>query len=194
MIFQNHLSPAVAQSEAEADEAVMDKRSFEVLYQTTARPLWTYIHRLCGNAALSDDILQETYFRFLNAQIRTVDIERLRPYLFRIATNLVTDHWRKFRREYSMPADEVPTKSVPALDVEADLRTDLRRGLDQLRPRDRALLWLAYGEGQAHREIADKLGLKEGSIKVLLYRARKKFSAILRRNGYRVAGNSGAQS
>ena len=59
-------------------------------------------------------------------------------------------------------------------------RTDLRRAMDRLRPRERALLWLAYAQGHAHTEIADTLGVKTGSVKLLLFRARRKLAGILR--------------
>ena len=42
------------------------------------------------------------------------------------------------------------------------------------------LLWLAYAQGESHRDIADTLGLKTGSIKLLLFRARRKLADVLR--------------
>jgi RNA polymerase sigma-70 factor (ECF subfamily) len=51
--------------------------------------------------------------------------------------------------------------------------------MGRLKPRERALLWLAYAQGSSHREIADVLGLKAGSIKLLLFRARRKLAAML---------------
>jgi RNA polymerase sigma-70 factor (ECF subfamily) len=52
-----------------------------------------------------------------------------------------------------------------------------------LKPQEQSLLWLAYVEGFDHREIASALQLKEGSIRVLLFRARKKLAGILRKRG-----------
>ena len=51
----------------------------------------------------------------------------------------------------------------------------------RLKPRERAMLWLAYAEGASHNEIADMLGLSRGSLKPLLFRARQKMAAILAR-------------
>ena len=51
--------------------------------------------------------------------------------------------------------------------------------LDRLPPRDRALLWLAHVEGYDHREIAKVLGLQERSVRVILFRARKKLEREL---------------
>ena len=52
-----------------------------------------------------------------------------------------------------------------------------------LKSRDRALLWLAYVEGDSHQEIADSLGLSRGSIKVLLSRARSRLRDLLTAKG-----------
>jgi len=48
-----------------------------------------------------------------------------------------------------------------------------------LKPRERALLWLAYVEEDTHEEIADALGVKRGSVKVLLSRARARLRDLL---------------
>ena len=58
-------------------------------------------------------------------------------------------------------------------------RADLERGLQQLEPMQRELLWLAYAEGSSHEEIAAMLGLKAISIRTLLLRARRKLATIL---------------
>ena len=60
------------------------------------------------------------------------------------------------------------------------MRTDLSRAMRRLRPRERALLWLAYAEGSSHREIARMLGVKAASVKVLMFRARRRLAGFLR--------------
>ena len=59
-------------------------------------------------------------------------------------------------------------------------RTDLRRAMARLRPRERALLWLAYAQEHPHAEIAVTLGVETGSVKLLLFRARRRLAQILR--------------
>jgi RNA polymerase sigma-70 factor (ECF subfamily) len=49
----------------------------------------------------------------------------------------------------------------------------------QLRPRDRAMLWMAYAQGSSHREIAEVVGVKADSVKPLLFRARRKLAGLL---------------
>ena len=51
--------------------------------------------------------------------------------------------------------------------------------MSRLKARERAMLWLAYAEGASHREIAEVLGLRPASMKLLLFRARRKLAALL---------------
>ena len=60
-------------------------------------------------------------------------------------------------------------------------RADLRRAFDRLKPRERQLLWLAHVEGSDHREIARLTGLRTGSIRLLLFRARRRLAEVLRK-------------
>jgi RNA polymerase sigma-70 factor (ECF subfamily) len=48
-----------------------------------------------------------------------------------------------------------------------------------MKPRERAMLWLAYAEGASHEEIAGAIGVQTGSMKALLFRARRKLAALL---------------
>ena len=59
-------------------------------------------------------------------------------------------------------------------------RADLLRAMSQLKDRERAILWLAYAEGESHRDIADVFGLEVGSLKTMLFRARRKAAEFLR--------------
>ena len=56
------------------------------------------------------------------------------------------------------------------------------------KPRDRAMLWLAYAEGSSHEEIATVLGVKRASVKLLLFRARRRLAGLL--GGRRAEGRA----
>lgn len=177
----------VEQLQAQAgglDEAFqMDEDTFRAFYDRTARALWLYLSRLTGSAPLADDLLQESYYRFLRAA-RTYESEaHRRNSLFRIATNLARDNRRRLR---AVPATSVyDEEEQPGLHSDAHAadrvarRTDLARAMARLKPRERAMLWLAYAHGSSHREIADTLGLTAGSVKLLLFRARRKLAGLL---------------
>jgi RNA polymerase sigma-70 factor (ECF subfamily) len=169
-------------------EVLMDDEAFNSFYQRTARPLWAYLTRVSGSSSLADDLLQESYLRFLCAGNRGRDEESRRRYLFRIASNLLRDHWR---RPAAAVLDELPEFAAPERrDSERiDSQAILGPALAQMKPRERQLLWLAYAEGSTHREIAEITGLGAPSIRLLLFRARHKMARLLRRRTL-IAGRS----
>jgi len=153
---------------------------FEALYRRTARPLWAYIYRLCGDRSVADDIFQKTFFQFLRAPLRDGSAEQLRGFLFRIATNSAMDYWREQKKTGAVAIDETREASRPS---DRGFSVDMSRVWSELNSREQILLWLAHVEGTEHREIAETLNVKEKSVKVLLFRARKKLADILRRKG-----------
>src|SRR5436190_1300954 len=161
----------------------MDEDTFRAFYDRTARQVWAYLARITGDRSLADDLLQESYYRFLRAE-RAFDNEtHRRNYLFRIATNLAHDRHRRGKVFLSVPLPEenAPGALTDNTDLAADTerRTDLSRAMATLKPREREMLWLAYAQGSSHEEIADTLGLKKNSIKILLFRARRRLAAAL---------------
>ena len=159
----------------------MDEDTFRAFYERTARPLWGYLSRMTGSPQLADDLLQESYYRLLRTNTPWQGDAHRRAYLYRIATNLVRDSRRRARRAGAAPPDEGQDLAAPGdLAEQSACRADLRRAMARLRPRDRALLWLAYAQGHAHAEIAETLGVKRSSVKLLLFRARRRLAAFLR--------------
>jgi RNA polymerase sigma-70 factor (ECF subfamily) len=159
----------------------MTEEAFRRFYELTARPVWLYLARMTGDRRLADDLLQETYYRFLRVSTSFESDDHRRHYLFRIATNLVRDHRRRFRTGESGARHEEDTLADGAADTPERLarHIDLNRAMDRLKPRERSLLWLAYAQGWSHEEIAATLGLKTSSLKSLLHRARRRLAALM---------------
>lgn len=160
----------------------MNEAGFQDFYRRTARPLWGYIYRVVGNAALAEDLVQEAFLRVLKTPLPMRPSPELRAYLYRTATNLITDHFRRAGRQSRLRA-ELASEERAETTAAADLGHDVARTFLELKPQERTLLWLAYVEESEHREIAASLGLKEKSIKVLLFRARGKLARLLQKKG-----------
>jgi len=162
------------------DELPMDSDAFAGFYQRSSPALRAYLTRVSGNHALADDLLQESYLRFLCATCPEGGEVNYRRYLYRIATNLLRDHWRRPR---AVCIDEVSEQFLAAGDglsrIESQVALD--PALLQMRPRERQLLWLAHAEGYSHREIAEITGLNAAGIRLLLFRARRKIARLLRK-------------
>jgi RNA polymerase sigma-70 factor (ECF subfamily) len=167
----------------------MSEAEFLALYDQSARPLKALLARLTGESGLAEELLQESFYRLWRASLTEGTPEpELRSYLYRIATNLVRDQFRrwKFRPE---PLEQFAaaedgggtTRQIAAHREEEGAALDANRLLERLRPRDREILWLAYAEGFTHREIAATTGLQESSIRPLLYRIRQQIVALIGR-------------
>jgi RNA polymerase sigma-70 factor (ECF subfamily) len=180
-VIWDYAIPRVATGVAAQDAGQpMDNEAFVGFYERSARSLWAYLARATGNPALADDLMQEAYLRFLGVpDLADGEVAR-RRYLFRIATNLMRDHWRRPR---TTSIDELPEMLFAAGDGSAasDAQVMLGPALAQMRPRERQLLWLAYAENYTHAEIAEITGLKSASIRLLLFRARRKVARLLRK-------------
>ena len=164
-----------------ADVALaMDEDAFRGFYDRTSGALWGYLSRISGDRQVADDLLQESYYRLLKSTVAFESENHRRNYLYRIATNLVRDTKRTARPVFdtAVEMDDVAARDTHG---NTEARQDVRRALGKLKPRERAMLWLAYANGSSHAEIADVLGLKTGSIKLLLFRARRKMAAALQR-------------
>src|SRR5215467_12214862 len=110
----------------------MDERAFYALYEQTRGALRAYVAKSLGNITLADDIVQEVYLRFLRLASPPTDAQQARPYLFRMATNLMVDHWRHRQREMkalSLAEDQESVSRDPLT------RLDLGKVFLQLKPR-----------------------------------------------------------
>lgn len=156
-----------------AQSAAIDESAFRLLYEATCQPLRAYLLHLCRRPDVADDILQETWCRYLLHRRNDMDESQTRSYLFRIATNLVHDRARS-GMDAAIP-EVLERGTTPNLETRLDIRSTLR----QLKPRERELLWLAYVEGMNHEEIATTTGLRPLSVRILLFRARHKAAQLL---------------
>jgi len=156
---------------------VLTERAFGEFYQRHARSVWNYVYRVTNHAADADDIVQEAFLRLFQADVMPADDDGLRKYLFRIAGNLMADRWRERKRAERHAPEAGHIDSTEQRDI------DVVRIFSGLKPRERALLWLAYVEGETHEDIATSLQVGRGSIKVLLSRARARLRELLAAHG-----------
>lgn len=160
---------------------VMDEETFRAFYNRTAPGILAYLSRITGNSQQAEDLMQEAFYRFLRANPDHDSESHRRNYLYKIATNLAHDARRRslVRVPAALSGHDIERVAGPEM-TNSDTATDVSRAMAQLKPKERAMLWLAYGEGASHQEIAGALGLRAASMKLLLFRARRKLAEILR--------------
>ena len=160
--------------QSESLPGLMNDTAFRAFYEQTAAGLHAYLSRSLDRAS-AEDLLQESFIRYLRSAPPDLGPANRKAYLYRIASR---NRKELFRVRTAQPSIE--------------LRSDVARIFERLDPRRRALLWLAYVEGFDHGEIAEALGISKGSVLVLLFRARSRMATLLTEAGFGSgAGRSG---
>ena len=154
----------------------MDDALFESFYRRHARKTWARLYRIMGNGAAADDLLQRAFLKFLIGADANRSEGELVVFLSKIATNLALDEIRANKRR---PEEAEVDGVVPSSSTRAELQRDLDRALGELKPRERALLWMAHVDGFSHSEIAEAVDVGVPSVKVMLHRARRKLAGVL---------------
>ena len=160
----------------------MDEARFEAFYRRTAASLWSYLFRMTGDAAASDDLLQKAFVRLLRSNPTLASEDHMRRWMFKTATNLALDHFRETKRDRGRNDEPRDVAGAPT-EPRHVLRHDMMKTFAELKPRERALLWLAHVEEADHEDIGEALGVKAKSVKVLLFRARKRLGELLTKKG-----------
>jgi RNA polymerase sigma-70 factor (ECF subfamily) len=163
-----------------AANTLVDEITFQTLFERMASPLGSYLRMLCRNSPLADDLLQETFLKFLRTEVPRLEGHQVKAYLYKTATSVFRDHWRSAERERKTTEAWIPQRESSG---NPELSHDMERLFKTLDSRQQSLLWLAYVEGFSHSEIAAVLGLKEQSVKVVLLRARRQLAETLKAEG-----------
>ena len=165
-----------------------DLGAFEEIYRAHSGRLYSLALRMVGNPADAEDLLQEIFL----AAHRKLDGYRgdaaLGTWLYRLATNQCLDYLRSRANKASQVTDAIDdeiglsdagSKSIAERTV---ARMDLERALAQLPEGARAAFVLHDVQGLEHREVAEVLGVAEGTSKSQVHKARLRLRALLSRS------------
>ncbi|MCY4628014.1 MAG: sigma-70 family RNA polymerase sigma factor, partial [Acidobacteria bacterium] len=168
-----------------------DLDAFEPLVQRYERRLFGYFVNLVEDPAAAADLAQETFVRVYRAAGRYQETGKFESWLFRIASNLVRSRQRRpDQRRPHLPLEEAPAGARElaatgreARPDEATWRAEVRDALQQALPRlplvFREAVLLRDVEGRSYREIAEMLGVEEGTVKSRAHRGRKHLRELL---------------
>ena len=156
-----------------------NKSWFETLYEQHSKALWYYLLKTLGDAALADDVFQETFYRMWRVRPKGLHPAQEKAYLYKIGTHIVIDIKRREKRTDRIFIRNSLEDEGEAPAVNTMFEGDLKPHFDMLSVKEKTLLWLAYVEEYNHRDIAKIVGIKEKTVKVLLFRAKKRLLGLL---------------
>ena len=125
---------------------------------------------LTGNLADAEDLVQSALAKTYQAWDRIEDRNALDGYVRRAMVNTHISWWRR-RRVDEYPTDEIPDQPAADESGNSELHDTLQRAIDRLPQRMRAAVVLRYFEDMTEAEVADILGVSQGTVKSTVSRA-----------------------
>lgn len=161
--------------------------AFREIVRRYERPVFNLISRIVRNPSVAEDVTQDAFLKVFRHLAAFDTGRKFSSWIFRIAHNSALDALRRTRDDAVLDGPHEHPVVVPTPDpVEAaDLAQALEAALDGLRPELRAALVLRYQEECSYEEIADVMGIPEGTAKTFVHRARKQMADLLTAAGWR---------
>jgi RNA polymerase sigma-70 factor (ECF subfamily) len=162
-----------------------DEEALAEVYDQFAPALYRYVYRLTGHENISQDIVADTFHRFLIALRNGSGPEKqLSAWLYRVAHNLVVDHYRRQPKQEVLSLQDndidVPVADGSELRVEQqELATRTRVALQYLTPLQQQVIALRFLEGMSQAEVAQIVNRTVGAVKGLQHRALNALRSIL---------------
>jgi RNA polymerase sigma-70 factor (ECF subfamily) len=173
------------------ERARRDPEVFGKLYDQYYFRIFNYVLRRVANIEIAQDITSEAFFKALKnlGQFHWRNVP-FSSWLYRIATNQITDYFRGGKQEM-FSLEEIPdsiTPSNPSIDEVIEAEDELRRhedflllheNISKLPIKYQDVITLRFFESKQIKEIGEILGKREGTIKSLLHRGLKKLKKLM---------------
>jgi RNA polymerase sigma-70 factor (ECF subfamily) len=170
-----------------------DRTAFDGLVRQHGPSVLGYLRRVCRSVEDADDCFQET-FRRVHEKAHTIKGNTFKPWLFRVATNVAMDRFRRQKRERAVFLDselansDMPSPLDTAVDASISPENELiqdeqvrqvRHAVASLPDRQRTTLVLAYYQKLSYTQVAEVLGCSVGTVKTQMFRALKALAVKL---------------
>ena len=187
----------MARSERDLIQRILkrDAHAFETLFDRYGEAVCHHLVRMVRDRAVAEDLTQEVFLRVWHRVAQWNGQGSFQAWLFRIATNMALNHIRSVKRRREQPIgpppdvnDEEEENAVPgwmidasalgpdAILEQAEQHRLLNRFVDALPEEKREVFRMVYDAEMETREIAEKLGIPEGTVKSRMHHARKQIA------------------
>lgn len=167
------------------------QKAFDELMKRYERRIFGYLLRSVRNYEDAEELTLEVFFKAYRALESWEPKAKLSTWLYKIASNLAIDYHRSKARQpvYVFEEEETIEAKLVATDISSNPEKQLedkergriiREAVDELSAKQKTVFMLTRYEGLQIREVAETLGMAEGTVKIHLHRAIKKLQTILR--------------
>ena len=160
-----------------------DKDAFNELVGRWQKRLWNYAYRVTGSESAAWDIVQETWHGIIKGIKKLDDVAVFPRWSFRIVNNKCADWLRKQQYQHRLNNELIKNSKNESGDKQNrdDKPEVLTKAIAKLSPESRALLTLRYKEGFDIEQIAEIIGIPEGTVKSRLHRTLNQLREIVER-------------
>ena len=158
-----------------------DGATFESLYRTHAKRIYSLAYRFAGNAAEAEELLQDIFLLAYRKRGSFRHEAALSTWLHRLAVNRCLDHVRSRAARQDAATEPLSAEAAGHAGAGPITHLDLERAIAQLPDGCRMAFVLHDVEGYEHREVAERLGIATGTSKSQVHKARMRLRRLLRR-------------
>ncbi len=171
-----------------------DEQAFSLIYRRYFDDIYSYVYWSTGSVEVAEDLTEEVFFRVLK-YIDKYDGKKaaFKSWIFRIARNLIIDHFRSRSRHFHEALNEGLGEEDGRLEeIEEQVEEEeivrlLREGLGMLTGEQRQVILMKYFLGMNNQEVGEIIGKRKGAVNSLQNRALNRLGAFLRERGYGIA-------
>ena len=159
---------------SQANAQRLDEHTLVEIYEQYNPKIFRYAFRLLGDAELAEECVSETFSRLLQSvKNGGGPSDHIQAYLFRIAHNWATDHYRYQQPEVALAQDlrDDPVNNPSVIVTRLLEQERVRQALFQLTREQRQVILLRFIEDWSHEEIAALIGKTAEATRALQYRA-----------------------
>jgi RNA polymerase sigma-70 factor (ECF subfamily) len=167
-----------------------DQAAWETVVRQNWRKVFNVAYKFVGKHDEAEDLTQDIFLKIFKALATFDRRANFQTWIISISRNLCIDHYRSVRKERQTIAQDVDATNLQpasadrgphAIAEHQDLRAMLRQALETLPPALRTAVVLRDLQELSYQEIADRLGLPEGTVKSRINRGRIELGRQIRR-------------
>lgn len=159
----------------------LETQALAEIYDCHSPGIYRYAMRLLGDVILAEDCVGETFARFLKSvQERRGPREHLQAYLYRIAHNLIVDHYRRNGETVELSEAVRSEADIPEEEAAKRIRQrQVRNAIHHLTPDQQQVILLKYVEEWSNEEVARAVKKPIGAVKSIQHRALRSLNRLL---------------
>ncbi len=155
-----------------------DKQAFAYLYKKYSPDLYNSLLKMIKDVDIADELLQEVFVKVWVKRAQIATDGSFRGWLYRIAQNLVYDHFRTLARDQKMQEQLIEIYEglydlAEDFVIQEDRHEVLHRAIAELSPQRRQIFDLCRLQGKSYKEVAEMLGLSVSTVSNQLVNASK---------------------